>query len=115
MSGLWVVYSSAFCCGHWEIGEFTEDKDYHYDSLGGETPEEFLASIKNEVPNGQVLSIWFVKFKRFDDSLEKNWIFPEYRDAVRKIPGVKRLGTHINPNTGNQIDGYLWVNKKETT
>jgi hypothetical protein len=96
-----------FCCGVREIGDFAEG------GLEGETPQELIRSVLNnqrsrtDVPNGIVYHIWFVKRCRttgFNDDYECD----ELRQYVQTLPGVIHLGEHVNPNSGNMIDGYFF-------
>lgn len=104
-----------FCCGVRELGAFSALHDFsnlsNHTGTGG-TPEEAAQALIKEVSNsyeeGYVFQTWFVR-RVSNEEYDHNAI----REVVQKIPGVLHLGTHINPNTGNTIDGYIWMNKHE--
>lgn len=106
---------SMFCCGVREIGGF--DEGY----TTGETPQEFLAAIFKEdrqhvgqYSKDRLYHIWFVKHKKFDGGFSgQHYQYDELRKYVQTLPGVIPLGSHINPNTGNKIDGYFFKEPQE--
>lgn len=109
------------CCGHLEICDFRDDNiDNTWDNFSnvysdeecmfGETFNELFENIKT-YNKGYVYSIWFVKTRKYDGVYEKQYGWNKLRTLVRAIPNVIHLGSTINPNTGNKIDGYSWINK----
>lgn len=124
MKGL-ASYTEMTCCGVQNLGkfeEFDEDTDNEYgesfwdtpDSTHtGETWEDVLADVKREHSEGYVMTAWFVREKvSYKGDLAKTFLHNDLRLLVQQIPGVVSLGAHINPNTGNEIDGYMWINRK---
>ena len=49
-----------------------------------------------------VYYLWFVKYPN-----ERQYEDNSLRKVIRNYPGVVKLGSNINPNTGNRIDGYM--------
>lgn len=96
-----------FCCGIRELGDFTTDDDYRL-----REPAEILHRLKEAQPAGQLFHTWFHKEKCFDGTFDDEYQFDELRQLVRALPGVVHLGEHLNPNSGNMIDGYFWKNQK---
>lgn len=106
-----------YCCGTREIGNFRgedeesqgyyNDGDFEYESTNAKA---LLSSVRADF-KGIVLSIWFVKYKKFDGTHEDKYEYEPLRKLVKKIGGVVHLGETINPNSGNYIDGYSWINK----
>jgi hypothetical protein len=97
------------CCGVKEIGGFDSDP-WGSGDYSGETFQELLADLRTN-NKGIVYHIWFVKYKNHDGTLPRTYQWAGLRALVRKIPGVVHIATTINPNSGNKIDGYSWVNK----
>lgn len=105
--------TSGYCCGVREIGNF--NGDYHH-LAHGSTPEGFLRSIVDQaddeegVDGGFVYHVWFVKRCNYDGAFTEASVYEqnELRLYVQTLPGVIALGEHINPNTGNMIDGYFF-------
>lgn len=107
------------CCGHRELFDFESSVDSWMDlhvedsdeeKMIGKTFEDLFKEIQKH-NKGIVYSIWFKKSKKFDGSYEKSYEWAQLRTLVRAIPNVVHLGTTINPNSGNKIDGYSWINK----
>ncbi len=103
-----------YCCGVHEIGHFCNEDDAEFDDqeFTADDAEDLLNEISGDTAEGIMFHIWFVKRKKFDDTFEKDYEFQELRELVQKIPNVVHIGKTINPNSGNRIDGYAWVNKK---
>lgn len=93
-----------YCCGHREIGSF-DDGEFESTTAAG-----LLEKLASSDSSGTVFSIWFAKDKLWDGGYVQEYDYQEVRELVQQIPGVIHLGEHINPNTNNMIDGYLWVN-----
>ncbi len=111
--------SEGGCCGHRELFDFEDDnsawkdiyvEDSSEDNMIGETFKDLFTEIQ-KYNKGIVYSIWFYKPKKWDGSFGKSWHWQKLRTLVRAIPNVVHLGTTINPNSGNKIDGYSWINK----
>lgn len=116
---------SNFCCGVIEIGSFDAIGRLSHE-MRGKSPEQIIKSVIEEtredmetydeekdehVPApGALYHIWFKKPKLYDGSFDpkQQYEFNELREYVRTIPNVIHLGEHINPNTGNMIDGYFF-------
>lgn len=100
------------CCGVLEIGGFFEDgvddENYrpYYADYRADTWEGLLRAIDLETDTGLLIQMWFKR-----DMGADLYDHGGLRDLVQQIPGVVRLGEHVNPNTGNTIDGYLWANR----
>lgn len=108
------VDNERFCCGVYEIGGFCDESGAS-DEIEHDTPEELLAYAAEQAPKGAMLTIWFYKPKTFDGSFEKEYHWAEVRKIVKAIPNVVHIGTTVNPNSGNRIDGYAWINSKKDT
>ena len=110
-----------FCCGVVEIGnmERCEDEDYYdeYDAaqrtFSVESASELLSELKDYYQSGIVFQIWFKRGKiDYRGNLADTFDNEDVREEVLKIPGVQKLHTGINPNSSNEIEGYMWVNRK---
>lgn len=109
MTYSFAVDNENFCCGVYQIGKFG---DYiWYAPETADTPEEVLKIAAEEVPKGCMIEVWFMKCKKSDGSFEKEYQYRDLRALVQKIPNVVHIGKTINPNSGNRIDGYAWVNQ----
>lgn len=105
------------CCGVNEVYNFTDEGDVYWDpehcEIRGNSFQELLANLQNNVEEGLVLHIWFKKSPKFNgDFTGQKWHWDGLRKLVRQIPDVKHIARTINPNSKNMIDGYAWVNKK---
>lgn len=104
------------CCGVKEIGGLCEDRDVDYwmVNAGGETAAEAWKQVLDDINSGEnkgyVMQIWFVKKADFLGKFHPEYDHNELRELVQQIPNIVKLGEHRNPNTGNLIDGYMWVN-----
>lgn len=104
---------TAGCCG---VSQIAEMGHHETDEMwGGEIFEaenwpELLAKIVDFEAKGMVLQVWFVDRANWDGTSSGRYDAGDLRDLVRDIPGVVSLGVFTNPNTGNFIDGYQWVN-----
>lgn len=97
------------CCGVLEIGSIGgEDPGWSDITVTKPTREEAFASLLERVRTDNPsygIQTWFVKPKGSDEYHNH-----ELRTLVQAIPGVVNMGTYVNPNTGNTIDGYFWIN-----
>lgn len=100
---------SGGCCGVRELYNFTEEDD-GYSDYEGQDPASVIADVFERLGN-HVFHIWFVRPKDYAGNHQDEYEFQELRAYVQTLPGVVHLGEHINPNTGNYIDGYMF--KKE--
>lgn len=100
-----------FCCGVVEIGCFAEDPSPWECEYFEDTFAELLEEVSGDKASGIVFHIWFVRPKDYNGDLMPDYNWQELRQIVQDIPDVLHLGTTINPNTGNEIDGYSWINK----
>jgi hypothetical protein len=86
-------------------------QDYSDYTAEGDTLEEAWQNALEKIKDGLAgyfCQVWFAHPRR-----ESQYCESELRELVQKIPGVIHLGETTNPNTGNKIDGYLWLNPKE--
>lgn len=105
------------CCGVLELGGLSIEKGKNY--WGGVVCETHEAAAKtilqqalitNEDYADHVVQVWFYRGRDAFEEWEREFFVPELRTLVQQLNGVIHMGTHINPNTGNEIDGYCWVN-----
>lgn len=96
--------STTFCCGVLQIGSFSE----YSNEYSKDTPQELIAAV-NSANKGYFIQAWFVRLLDFEDKLNEEYQNAELRDYVKNMPNVKHLGTTINPNSDNEIDGYMWL------
>lgn len=108
----YVNMSSAGCCGAVEICEFDSDDSggWPCGDYEGNTFQELLNNVLID-NKGYVLSIYFVKYKNHLGKFDRNYEWEGLRKLVRNIKGVTEIPAHINPNSGNKIVGYVWLNK----
>lgn len=113
---------TAGCCGVRQIvdiltheGGIYKDWDGDVDfSTTADTWPELLAHIQNDVGHGYVIQVWFHDEVDWQGRRYGHWTAGgELRDLVRALPDVVSLGEFQNPNSGNYIDGYQWVNVNE--
>ncbi len=107
--------TGSYCCGVQELGDFETHNDVspyerEYYEFTGSTFKELLDDILAQ-NKGCVFHIWFAKSKTFDGTFKRQYEWQGLRKLVQKIPYVVHMGTTINPNSGNKIDGYSWINK----
>lgn len=115
------------CCGIVEAGDFdmcriSEEykKRYptNYRDYSAETPEEaWVQALKGlkEHAAGRPIQFWFVKYHNDDDdsAAEEAGDSPgefranALRELVMKEETQVYLGTFVNPNTSNIIEGYM--------
>lgn len=111
-----VDFGSNHCCGVLEVGSFTTETEYS--DASGDTPAELIVNLFERVraryvrADGFVYHIWFVRHRNYNGAYTAPYEFDELREYISGLPGCIALGEHINPNTNNMIDGYLF---KETT
>jgi hypothetical protein len=60
---------------------------------------------------GFVIQMWFVKQRIYDGTINPATPFlaQPLKDLIAAMPGVLCLGSTINPNSGNLIEGYQWI------
>lgn len=107
---------TAGCCGvvqitHMQAHE-SDESDDTMATYEGDTWEEVLNNITQDVDEGFVMQVWFVERVDWNGARPGRWDASDLRDLVRNIEGVVYLGEFKNPNTSNFIDGYQWVNKQ---
>lgn len=112
----WATVSYNGCCGFREICFFDEsstDFDPGEEDEGRrigpcDSFEELLHVAEATLNAGTLLSIWFVKKRKWTGQFEDAYVWEELRQLVQQIPEVVHMGEHHNPNSGNMIDGYYW-------
>lgn len=107
------------CCGVFEVGDFElhtvyEDTIKRYkNSYEGYVDDEKTAYQNAFVrllagDGDRPIQFWFVRYKDEDtEEFDDEYHHDTFRRMVQDHKGVIHLGTYINPNTGNEIDGYL--------
>lgn len=117
------------CCGVLEIGDIGEgNRIYVGVCATGDTLSNAFKALLDAIissddsedadestaddfgTQGKVLQVWFHKLRKHNDTFESEYVSHELRELVRAIPNVVRLGTIVNSNSGNIIDGYCWAN-----
>lgn len=102
-----------FCCGVMEMGNFDDRADV-VDFMGnavsarthrGAARKALRLAFKDR--EKFAIQAWFKRPKRFDGSLEPKYEFDELRQVFKNHKRAIHLGCYINPNSGNEIDGYL--------
>ncbi len=115
------------CCGVVEIGDIHEGTSrYSEVKASSSTLSGAFSNLLNAIrtrgsddedveynTQGRVIQVWFHRLRRHDGTWESQYINHELRELVRAIPNVVHLGTIVNDNSGNIIDGYCWANKAE--
>lgn len=108
-----------YCCGFDEVGGMCYTNDDEYYSADEEELVEDVIPRALSCSGGRPIIFNFVrrrtKEKSWDASsdwykdvpLKKRYEVAPLRQIVKHYPGVKHIGTWINPGTGNQIDSYV--------
>lgn len=101
------------CCGVFQVCGFTDDPSYYVDyTVEGKTEvsacKKVFKEIKKHAQKGYIHQIWFVKYKDYAGKFEPHYQREPLRELFSKMKDVLDLGEHVNPNTGNMIQGYQW-------
>lgn len=113
------VGSTNGCCGVRQVFDIgTVELDHSSSmweiefSVEADTWEEIFEKVSEDVEPGIVMQVWFAEHCDWEGRRVGHWGGGQgFRDVVRAIPDVVSLGEFKNPNSGNFIDGYQWVNK----
>lgn len=112
------VMYTAGCCGVRQIvdilthegGNHDEDNNIMFQVEEATWPE-VLTEIQAEEGSGYIFQVWFAEHCDYNGERAGHFgAGAELRELVRAIPDVVSLGEFKNPNSGNFIDGYQWVN-----
>ena len=114
------------CCGAYELGYFQDDvQERHlrqYNRYGeGETKQEAWKNFLSKLAKGYSYQFWFVRAAEWDDEIEEyaeelndEYSHKELMEVVMQYPGAMKIaGPYINPNSGNEIQGWIiFINKE---
>lgn len=115
------TYNSSTCCGVEEVGDFeytSRDeavvKQYKMEGFYPTKKEAYEHGLQNILANnrhyrgfGRPIIFWFMKEEIDNGKYDEDFEHEELRQLVLEHPGQVYLGTFVNPNTGNIIEGYM--------
>lgn len=102
------------CCGVNQIAWFTSSDALSDNAVSGKTEQAAWEKLFKELlklPRGYVYQMWFVKNRNYQGEPNENFEAEPLRELVCTIEGCVCLGTTVNPNSGNIIEGYQWIGK----
>ena len=113
--------TGAFCCIQDELGYFkTAPGRYDYHFVRGKTEKEVAVAMVNRIVEGvqncnweadgyQIRFLWFKDPVDYQGNHTGKYEFNHLREAVIAHEYAKHLGTWVNGNTGNKMDGWMLV------
>lgn len=111
-----VMYTPG-CCGVRQIVDLNahnhDDDQFICEEIESETWEELLLEAMDGEDAGIIFQVWFAAPCNYNGDRYRPDDYgagTELRTLVRALPDVVSLGEFRNPNSGNLIDGYQWVN-----
>lgn len=97
------------CCGVRQLCGFSDIDEADNGDFVGTYPQIF--NWINDLPKGLVYQMWFVRSCKWDNTLSDTFDAAELMELIKTKDGVICLGTTLNPNSGNIIEGYQWIAK----
>lgn len=122
----WGARNDADCCIQSEVGNFNTWGERHdHFHAEGKTEEEVGKNMLNliisttqeksecydtyDYDGVQIKFFWFKDPRNYKGGHGGKYQFDGLRQAVMKHEWAKHIGTYINANTGNKMDGWMLV------